>query len=186
VNALNDEPSETLDKRIGDETWNHYPEHTTQVLEWLAGPAKGDEMTPAQISAKYERAVADGLALFQRIPEDRRQEPGVCGIWSAKDLLGHLAFWDGFRLSRIDAEMAGNPIPSIDDEAPYDRTNSEQAALRSSWSWEMAFDEFTSIRDRLVEVLRVPSQHDQRTAGNHWDTHRADIEAWLAGNPVES
>lgn len=180
IRAIDYEPSEALLEGFACETWDHYPEHTGQVLSWLAGNQAGATLNPAQISAKYDRAVSDGMILFMQIPEDQRDQPGLCGVWSAKDLLGHLAFWDGYRLARIDAEMAGNEIPVIDDTAPYDRTNAEQAALRSDWSWEQVLEEATGVHDRLVEVLLVGSAHDQSTAGNHWDLHRSDLDAWFA------
>ncbi|MDQ2684013.1 MAG: ClbS/DfsB family four-helix bundle protein, partial [Chloroflexota bacterium] len=188
IRALDAEPSEDLARRIGSETWGHYPEHTAQVLAWLDGASATDSMTPAQISAKYARAVEQGLELFARIPEDRRLEGGVCGWWSAKDLLGHLAYWDGVRLGKIEAEMAGAPIPVVELEStskdPYHRINAEQADIRANWTWEQVMEEATGHRDRLIEALNFQSAYDQSAAGNHWDVHRADLERWLGENGI--
>ena len=67
----------------------------------------GGVMNESNVSKQYADRVAPVLAAAMNIPADRREQPGVCGEWSIKDLLGHLAYWDEVRIARLEADAAG-------------------------------------------------------------------------------
>lgn len=137
-------------------------------------------MDPNAISAKYAKAVEKTLESAMKVPADRRDEPGVCGEWSLKDLIGHLAYWDSVNRYEMETEFAGGMIISGDRDD--DTINAEQAAVRKDRSWDHVMAEVSANRDARIELHKRPSQYDQSGAGDHWDEHRAQIDAWLASN----
>lgn len=137
-------------------------------------------MASNALSEQYAERSGAGLASAMRVPPDRREEPGVCGEWSLKDLLGHLAYWDSVRVGKLEAEAAGGTI--LTDERDDDTINAEQAGIRADWSWDDVLNEVTSTRERLIALLKQPSKLDNSDVGSHWLGHREQIEAWLARN----
>lgn len=55
------------------------------------------------------------LKSLERIPEARWQDNGVCGVWSAKDVIAHLASYEVL-LVEILSQIAGQnlPTPTLD------------------------------------------------------------------------
>ena len=137
-------------------------------------------MEPHAISQKYATAVERTLESAMKVPADRRDEPGVCGDWSLKDLMGHLTYWDSVNRYEMETEQAGGTI--ISDDRDDDTINAEQAEARKDWSWDQIMAEVIDNRDARVELHKRPSRYDQSGAGEHWDEHRAQIDAWLAAN----
>lgn len=126
---------------------------------------------------QYADRVAAGLSTIEQVDPERRNEPGMVGNWSLKDVLGHLAYWDGVHADELETEFAGETI--VEDSREDDVINAEQSALRADRSWDQVMDEAITNRDRLIELLKRPSRYDQSGSGEHWVEHRQEIEAWL-------
>jgi uncharacterized damage-inducible protein DinB len=133
-----------------------------------------------QNAQQYANRVAAGLSSIAQVPQERRTEPGMVGHWSLKDVLGHLAYWDGVHVDELVSEFRGDPI--VEDNREDDVINAEQFAIRQTWSWDKVMDEAIANRDRLIDLLKRPSRYDQSGSGEHWDEHRREIEAWLMRN----
>lgn len=130
-------------------------------------------------SAQYESAFRTTLTLADRFPADRRAEAGVCGSWSLKDLMGHLAFWDGDLALELEAKRDGLRLPTS-SERDWQAINTEQARFRADWDWEAVMDELRVNHQRLVPLLNDPGENsDDEPIHAHWDGHRAQIEHWL-------
>jgi hypothetical protein len=137
-------------------------------------------MSSRQYARQYADRVAAGLATIEQVDPERRTESGMVGHWSLKDVVGHLAYWDGVHAEELESEFRGDPI--IEDGRDDDVINAEQFANRESWSWDHVMDEAIANRDRLIELLSRPSRYDQSGSGEHWDEHRRQIEEWLKRN----
>jgi len=63
-------------------------------------------------------------ALFSRLDEAALMRPATIGggEWSAKDLIGHIAFWEELALEAIDASRAGRK-PAVDEFKNADEAN---------------------------------------------------------------
>ncbi len=137
-------------------------------------------MSEQRGSAAYEASYQATLDVVDEVPVERRNEPGVCGVWSLKDLMGHLAFWDGIEADEMVARKAGATF-SFDDSD--DTANAREAARRADWAWDEIMTEVAANRERLVPLLIDPgTKPGSEPIHEHWDEHRAQIEAWLAAN----
>ena len=58
--------------------------------------------------------------LFDRLDEEAMTRPATIGggDWSAKDLLGHIAFWEELAVDTLTAWRGGHPPPTDADEWP--------------------------------------------------------------------
>src|SRR5687768_10580219 len=50
---------------------------------------------------------------LEHVPSESLSTPGVCGIWSVKDLIGHIAVWDDVAVQKI-GRLAGGEGPHAD------------------------------------------------------------------------
>lgn len=131
------------------------------------------------LRAKVERHWHDWLALLDRAPDDRKNEPGVTGEWSVKDLMAHIAYWDDRAAIVIGHGGRGEEVPPID----WQKVNDELASERAGWSLENAEREMRAAHGRMLATLDAyPDVGDEYVAGNtweHYDEHAAEIRAWL-------
>ena len=131
--------------------------------------------------------LSDDLRL---IPEERRAEPGACGEWSTKDLLGHLAFWEGYWAERLETIARGEtPEPEPGGEW-FLPVNDQEAAKRRNASYDELLQELTTNRHRIVTLLEsLPDGVGQEIADetyNHMREHLDELRVWKqqAGIPL--
>ena len=136
-------------------------------------------MTEQRGSAPYEASYQATLDIVDEFPIELRNEPGVCGVWSLKDLMGHLAFWDGIEAEELAANKIGAEFSFNDDD---DSANAREAARRADWSWDEVMTEVAANRERLIPLLVDPGRSEGEPIHEHWDEHRGQIEAWLAAH----
>lgn len=145
----------------------------------LPAPTKGTNMSANETKQSIDTRWRNLQQAFEGIPESRMSETGVCGEWSAKDLLGHIAFWDDMSVAALEAQAAGTPIGSVE----YQALNDESAAERSGWSIDQARKEIEAAHERRLNAL---SKHPELAtevwggsdAGGHYDEHAAQIQEW--------
>jgi hypothetical protein len=89
----------------------------------------------------------------------RRFGPGdwdqiALGVWTAKDLLGHLGAFEA-RFADVLATFVGAPVETdlmTVDPAAF---NDAQAAIRKDWPLERITDEFLSAHERVMTHARA-------------------------------
>ena len=131
---------------------------------------------------RVEASWANLVEAIEGIPEERIDEPGVAGEWSVKDVLGHLAYWDGEAIEGVERSLNGDSESSGDDGDDFEVTNQREQAVRSGRSVAKARQELFGTHDRLLAALRQhPTIDPNEIAGDtfeHYDEHAADIRAW--------
>ncbi len=130
---------------------------------------------------------ADFLALASRVNADRATEAGVCGVWSAKETVAHMAAWDweGERLFR---ELhTGDATPRKYD---IDAFNAAAVEERAGQSWDETLDELRRANMTFGASLANVSPGDQeaqpayahwiRAVTGHYVEHATQIRDWMA------
>lgn len=86
---------------------------------------------------------------IQGLSEDEMTQVPVEGVWTIKDVLGHLTSWEEALLQPLRRYADGGPFDGqvIED---YLTWNDEQAALKKDLSLGAILDELTSVRQKLV------------------------------------
>jgi uncharacterized damage-inducible protein DinB len=98
------------------------------------------------------RLAASRQALYQAIDglsEEEMTQVQVEGVWTVKDVLGHIASWEETYLEPLRRYGDGEPfeVEVIED---YMTWNDEQAACKRDIPLEVILDEVTAVRQALV------------------------------------
>lgn len=129
---------------------------------------------------------ADFLALASRVKADRAEEPGVCGVWSAKQMVAHMAAWD-WEGERYFRELHADSGAS----QPHDVEAFNAAAVdeRRGQTWDETLDELRRANMTFAASLANVSTGDRdanphyaswlRAVTDHYEEHTAQIRAWL-------
>lgn len=148
----------------------HDQEHTATITAWRAsaslathGTGPGCVLLPALVAARDEL-----LAWAALLPEGQRAAELVCGTWTLKDVLGHVADWERFVVDAL-ADMAAGKLAGAgygDDEEAWNQTH---AAARQDQPWQTIWDDFTTARhDLLAAVAGLDDTALCRAVGTVW------------------
>lgn len=141
------------------------------------------------------------------IPAERRDEPGVEGELSLKDLVTHLTFWERRALTLLEAAAAGQKAPSLkrpdDDDHWIDRVNAEARAEGRDRSWDEVWARWGESGPALIAAITRLSEREifavdglarvlgatawDIIAGNtfdHYSEHLISIRVWSASRVV--
>jgi hypothetical protein len=119
---------------------------------------------------------------FGRVPEARRDTPGVVPGWSVKDLVWHCAYWAGYAAQVLDRIGRGEPEPEDQD---WDAINALVAEDGRALSWDDIVVEAAKGRDRARAALSALPAVTDAAAGEfsgetfeHYEEHAAEIAAF--------
>lgn len=138
---------------------------------------------------------------LDRLNPQQMIEPGVEGDWSVKDLLAHIAAWEGMMVSWI-AESLRDQVP--DRPAPgtawddLDRLNAQLYAENKDRPLDEVLTDSRASFKRALETVETLTEQDlidpdrfpwrkgdpmwHMVAANtcwHYEEHRQTIESWL-------
>ena len=130
---------------------------------------------------RVEASWAELMDAIEGLPEMRMSEPGVAGNWSVKDVLGHVAYWEGRAIGTVERALNGEPELDVND-ASVDTINEGVHEERADWTVEQALGELHETHGRFMSALRQhPAIDPDLIEGDtfeHYDEHAADIRAW--------
>jgi len=139
-------------------------------------------MTRSPETAQYLAAVKTAFREVERIPSSHRATPGVCGHWSLKDLMAHLAYWDGYCANYMHAKATASPWPGITQ--PFDVINAREAGKRADWSWDDVMAEIRANRERVLPLMIDPGEDEGFLNHQHWEEHCAQIADFADAIPA--
>lgn len=138
--------------------WQHDAEHAAQLAAWREGKAiEGGTGPKSVLIAALNRARDEFLAGVALIPPTERASRPVCGHWTLKDLVGHVADWEQVGVEGLRDMAAGRP-PNIAYIPDIDAWNMRHAAARHDESWETCWEDLRDRRRQLLDVLREMDQ----------------------------
>jgi len=165
---------------VAEDTYGHYPGHVDQVLEWQCQTAETRDagLSPNEVIDRVNASWAVWLDVIDGIDPGAIDEAGVCGSWSAKDLIGHIAVWDREAADTARRETAGEAHPLFD----WRRVNEEEAERRRSSSLDELTARMHAVHADLMAMLAAsPGLEASWVADNtygHYPQHIAQIRAW--------
>lgn len=138
--------------------------------------------TVSDLLQRIEDSWSAFLASVDDLEDDALQEPNAVGMWSLKELFGHVAFWDDLGRENAALALSGQvrvfddfeALNQADHEARQGRTLSEERAAMHQAHAALV----TNLEDRSeLEAADI----DEAIAGatyEHYDEHLADVRAW--------
>ena len=89
-------------------------------------------------------------------PEERASRP-VCGTWTLKDVLAHIADWEWVGVEG-QRDMAAGRLPQVEHIADIDAWNQAHYEVRRDQPWDDVWQDLHAARQALVDVLSGMSQ----------------------------
>lgn len=120
---------------------------------------------------------------LEGITSEQAERAGVCGVWSAKDIIGHLGAMELFLVEALE-EILGieGPRPQMQmmmQNGPA-ATNDIEAEKRASHSLEQVLEEYQGAYTRVMELLpKIPKEQYRLSGLLKWYGDEYDLEDFL-------
>jgi Mycothiol maleylpyruvate isomerase N-terminal domain len=119
------------------------------------------------------------------LPSDCRDQTGVCGQWTPKQVAAHLAGWEREAARALQALLAGAPEDLVSD---IDVFNHASVDARTHLSWEGTCWELHTAHESLQRAIDAIIQAYAPALGYlswmegrivDYEVHTAQLRAWL-------
>jgi len=129
----------------------HERQHATDITQWRA--ALEQAIDPLAVKATLAQNRARLLEAVANLSEAERLDQNAVGVWSAKDVIGHLADWE--RLILAAARHMNDPAqPAVlPPTGGLDGLNETMAAKHAAQPWPEVYQHLTATRQALDEFL---------------------------------
>lgn len=164
---------------VAEDTFGHYPDHVDQLLAWHGEQLETIDanLSPREVIARVKDGWDRWLETIAGIDPAVIDEAGVCGSWSTKDLIGHIATWDREAAACARRETLGQTHPLFD----WQRVNEEEAERRRTTEIAALIDQMLATHADLLDVLNdAPNLEAGWIASDtygHYPQHIAQIRA---------
>jgi uncharacterized protein (TIGR03083 family) len=150
-----------------------------------------EQMNVAELSELIRSTSIRLELLLAQLSVAEINQPGAVGVWSVKDVLAHLAFWERFAVNTLQSIARGEtPVLGADDET--ERKNASVVAQYYQRplaavvaDWQQAREELLdALEDLDDQMLNDPDYFPwsegrpllDRIAGNSFDHEQEHIE----------
>lgn len=133
----------------------HDMEHAQQIYAWKAAlpPEEKRADGPAYLLRALLRACRkEFIALLPLLPESEWGSKPVCGIWTMKDLLGHLTAWAEVGAVGLQQAASGE-TPVFEPIPDFEAWNQTEAAKRADLPWEAIWEGYEASFQALLSGL---------------------------------
>lgn len=138
----------------------------------------------AQAHATYQQVAA-------ALPPDCRDQSGVCGQWTPKQVAAHLAGWEREAARALLALLADAPEDLVSDVDLFNRASVD---ARTHLSWEGTCWELRVAHEALQQAIAALIQAQRHAAGYlswidgrivDYAAHTGQLRAWLPHDRVD-
>lgn len=133
--------------------WKHDAEHAQQLAAWRM--AEGHERAggpKAVLVAALDCAREELKAAAALVPDRFCDTEPVCGEWTLKDLLGHLADWERFGVDGVRL-IAGGQAPEVEEVTDIDGWNAQHVEARREQPCSHVRVDVDATRETLLMEL---------------------------------
>jgi DinB family protein len=104
------------------------------------------------------------------LPEAAWRTPGICGVWSVKDVIAHLASTELLIEDAVRTLGEGGPTPHLDAYKKKEpNLNDTEVARRRDWTVARTLGEYTEAAERVMAmVAKLPAETLRRTGTLPW------------------
>ncbi len=133
--------------------WQHDAEHAEEISTWsVAGAWNGTTGPKAVLLSALDAARQELLFCAALMPIAERDSRPVCGIWTLRDVFGHIADWEQVGVQGLH-DMAGGTAPQVELIDDIGAWNQVHAGLRRDQAWETVWVDLHAVRHALLEIL---------------------------------
>lgn len=153
-------------------------------------------MNKQELIDSLRKARATFLASIDGLTDEQQRMPGAAGIWSIKDIMGHLTAWESEVVTALNS-VQNKRVPSILDIEDFHEYNVEIYHDNASRPQELIRADFEGVHRMLIQMIADFDDRElfSRTkyrfmegeplailiedyAILHEEEHAEDIQAW--------
>ncbi len=110
------------------------------------------------------------LQTIEGLPESAWETPGACGVWSIKDIIGHLASYEHVMVDVLSAFVGGGPTPYLNKYTdPGGQFNDSEVELRKGKTVREVLGEYNDTHEQVRSLAaRIPVETFRRTGTLPW------------------
>lgn len=157
-----------------------------------------DPTTQPEVLALMRESREQFFRILNRIPDERMTEIALYNIWSIKDFIAHIAWWEKLAAERMAIYRRHEVAPPMGD---FDALNAEIHATYKSLPLDevraMEAEAFAALEavvesmsdEDLFDSARYPTSQGRALIGwvegdtwGHYDEHLPDVQAWMQQN----
>src|SRR5262245_35619380 len=135
-----------------------------------------ERITPAEIARRTRETGARLELLLAQLSVGQMNLPGAVGVWSVKDVLAHIAFWERYMIGILRA-IARGETPELEADDETEQRNASVLAQYYLRPLSTVVADWHAAREELLDELEGLS-----TA----DLHDPDRFPWNEGRPLIS
>lgn len=133
--------------------WDHDAEHAQQIAAWRTDSGIHKATSPMVVIKAARQAMRRELrSAVVLIPPDERESRPVCGTWSLKDVLGHVADWARFCAESV-VKWASGDDPGLEQIGDFDTWNEAWVAARRDQPWQVACEDLDAAHQEMGAML---------------------------------
>jgi hypothetical protein len=118
-----------------------------------------DPMSVAQLSALIRSTSTRLELLLAQLNVEQMNQPGAVGVWSVKDVLVHVAFWERYAVNIIRAAVDGE-TPNLVADDQTERSNASVVAQYYQRALSAVIADWQAAREELLEWIEDLSDED--------------------------
>jgi hypothetical protein len=93
------------------------------------------------------------LQTIDGFPEGEWETPGVCGVWSAKNVISHLASYEMVYRDVLSSFLGNSSTPTLDEYLKGPEFNDAQVDMRNGKSPSEALAELNAVHDEVIALI---------------------------------
>jgi hypothetical protein len=105
------------------------------------------------------------LGALDGVPATEWTTPGVCGVWSVKDIVAHLASYELTLVDVLTSLTTGGPTPTLDRFKAGPGFNDEEVAASQGLAAEEVLDGYTRAHEQAMILIGTIPEETRRQAG---------------------
>ena len=116
------------------------------------------------------------------LPLAHWETPNVCGWWSVRHIIAHLASFEHTLEEVLGLFLDGGATPHLDAmRTDPQRFNDEQVAARQDWPAARVMEDYNSSHKRVMALgIRIPPEAFRQTGAIPWYGAEYDLDDYLA------
>ncbi|GAB4500044.1 MAG: hypothetical protein OHK0052_15900 [Anaerolineales bacterium] len=143
-------------------------------------------MTQDQLMQQLEESRENFLELLEDLPDEALLQTGVCGNWSIRDVLYHLARWEAELISLLwQTRQGGTPstvhfgkLTDAQINAQWEKEGAERSLAR-------ILDDFHSVRAQTLRRIEAFSERDLTNPQRYAWLNNRPLYQWILESTVE-
>jgi hypothetical protein len=123
------------------------------------------------------------------LSEKELMEPGVCGHWSVRDIMGHVSTWEEEAMQNIPLILQGEPTPRYSSSGGIEAFNDRAQVDKKEYTLSRVKRDFHGAHQRFISYLSsLPEaffnnnprfvKRIRLDGYNHYTEHAAQIGKW--------